>query len=45
NQLPWYAIPRKINIIEVFPRTPTGKIDRKELQTKSVAETLNEDTK
>ncbi len=38
NQLPWYAIPKKITIIEVFPRTPTGKIDRRGLQIKSVAE-------
>ncbi len=32
KQLPPYAVPVNVNILEKFPRTSTGKIDRRELQ-------------
>ncbi len=32
KQLPWYAIPSEILLAEEFPRTTTGKIDRRLLQ-------------
>ena len=38
DKLPWYAVPAKIDIVENFPRTATGKIDRQKLQAKSVVE-------
>jgi acyl-coenzyme A synthetase/AMP-(fatty) acid ligase len=34
GRLPPYAIPVKLNILEDFPRTSTGKIDRRELQAR-----------
>lgn len=37
--LPWYAIPETIDIVEAFPRTSTGKIDRRRLQEHADAET------
>ena len=33
--LPSYAIPESIEILEAFPRTSTGKIDRRELQRRA----------
>jgi acyl-coenzyme A synthetase/AMP-(fatty) acid ligase len=36
NRLPWYAVPRKIDIAENFPRTTSGKIDRRALQQQAV---------
>ncbi len=35
TQLPWYAIPAKIFTVETFPRTPTGKINRRKLQAQA----------
>jgi amino acid adenylation domain-containing protein len=35
TKLPWYAVPRNINIVKAFPRTTSGKIDRRELQIKA----------
>lgn len=36
-QLPWYAVPSTIDIVDNFPRTSTGKIDRRKLQTEQEA--------
>ena len=36
RKLPPYAIPVKIDILQVFPRTSTGKINRRELQELAV---------
>ena len=36
TRLPWYAVPRKIDIVKAFPRTPSGKIDRRALQQQAV---------
>jgi acyl-coenzyme A synthetase/AMP-(fatty) acid ligase len=35
TRLPAYAIPTTINIVLDFPRTSTGKINRRELQAKA----------
>lgn len=35
EQLPHYAIPVKIDIVNEFPRTSTGKIDRRQLQARA----------
>lgn len=32
QQLPWYAVPESILLLESFPRTTSGKIDRRALQ-------------
>lgn len=32
NRLPWYAVPARLSIREQFPRTSTGKIDRRALR-------------
>jgi amino acid adenylation domain-containing protein len=32
SRLPWYAVPARLDIIEVFPRTTSGKIDRRALE-------------
>lgn len=32
SRLPGYAVPEQINVLQEFPRTGTGKIDRKALQ-------------
>jgi acyl-CoA synthetase (AMP-forming)/AMP-acid ligase II len=32
DRVPWYAVPTKIVIKENFPRTGSGKIDRKALK-------------
>jgi acyl-coenzyme A synthetase/AMP-(fatty) acid ligase len=32
GRLPSYAVPTKITIMDKFPRTSTGKINRRELQ-------------
>lgn len=37
TQLPPYAVPEKIKVIERFPRTSTGKINRRELQAQALA--------
>lgn len=37
SKLPHYAIPRKLQIMEAFPRTGTGKIDRRTLQENAIA--------
>ena len=34
GRLPWYAVPSRIVIASAFPRTSTGKIDRRELQVR-----------
>jgi amino acid adenylation domain-containing protein len=36
RRLPPYAIPVRIDILNVFPRTSTGKINRRELQSQAV---------
>ena len=36
TRLPWYAVPRKIDIVKEFPRTSSGKIDRLKLQNQAV---------
>ena len=38
DRLPWYAIPSKIAIVDGFPRTSSGKIDRRELQRRAQPE-------
>jgi amino acid adenylation domain-containing protein len=35
--LPWYAVPGKILLVSEFPRTTSGKIDRRALQERAVA--------
>ena len=37
GQLPSYAVPERIHLLEQFPRTSTGKINRRELQAQAVA--------
>ncbi len=37
QRLPWYAVPVKITIAQAFPRTSTGKIDRRLLQEQALA--------
>ena len=37
EHLPIYAIPVEINVLTTFPRTSTGKIDRRTLQAQAVA--------
>lgn len=32
TRLPWYAVPVKIELVDAFPRTSTGKIDHQKLQ-------------
>lgn len=39
-RLPAYAVPVKLTILHAFPRTSTGKINRRELQSLSAAGTL-----
>lgn len=38
EKLPWYAVPQKIEIMAIFPRTGTGKINRKALEKNYLAE-------
>ncbi|MGB7487312.1 MAG: hypothetical protein WA901_14060, partial [Phormidesmis sp.] len=33
DRLPAYAVPQEISIVSTFPRTGTGKIDRRSLQS------------
>lgn len=40
TRLPAYAVPQRIEVLQTFPRTTSGKIDRRDLQTK--AESRNE---
>lgn len=40
GRLPFYAIPAKIILLKEFPRTSTGKINRRELQNMAI-QTLN----
>jgi len=37
SKLPHYAIPRKLQIMDEFPRTGTGKIDRRTLREAAIA--------
>jgi acyl-coenzyme A synthetase/AMP-(fatty) acid ligase len=37
RRLPPYAVPVKIDILPAFPRTSTGKINRRELQEQAIA--------
>ncbi|MCB8923777.1 MAG: AMP-binding protein [Ardenticatenaceae bacterium] len=37
-RLPSYAVPANVRVYEVFPRTSTGKINRRELQAQAIAE-------
>ncbi|MCI0725417.1 MAG: amino acid adenylation domain-containing protein [Chloroflexi bacterium] len=37
QRLPPYAVPTRILIVDDFPRTSTGKIDRRELQARALA--------
>ena len=36
NKIPWYAIPAKIDIKHDFPRTSSGKINRRKLQEEAM---------
>ena len=36
KRLPWYAVPKQIDIRNEFPRTTSGKIDRRALQNQVV---------
>ena len=40
SKLSWYAVPSKFDILESLPRTTSGKIDRRKLQT--IAETISD---
>ncbi|NNF17648.1 MAG: AMP-binding protein, partial [Gammaproteobacteria bacterium] len=42
KSLPWYALPSQISIICEFPRTVTGKIDRRLLQEQAAQRALND---
>ncbi|MGK7872118.1 MAG: amino acid adenylation domain-containing protein [Xenococcaceae cyanobacterium] len=37
-RLPWYAVPVKVAIADVLPRTTTGKIDRRALQKQALTD-------
>lgn len=37
-RLPIYAVPVKVRVLEMFPRTSTGKINRRELQAQAAEE-------
>lgn len=37
GRLPWYAVPAKIELTDDFPRTSTGKIDRRALRERALA--------
>ena len=34
TKLPGYAVPRQLSVVDQFPRTSSGKIDRKQLTEK-----------
>ena len=40
--LPWYAVPVKINVMQSFPRTTSGKIDRRYLRERAIEELLEQ---
>jgi amino acid adenylation domain-containing protein len=40
--LPWYAVPGKINVLGSFPRTTSGKIDRRRLREQAMEELLEQ---
>ncbi len=40
--LPWYAVPAKINVMQSFPRTTSGKIDRRCLQQQAIEKQLEQ---
>jgi long-chain acyl-CoA synthetase len=35
--LPWYAVPGEIDVMRSFPRTSSGKIDRRRLREQAMA--------
>ena len=37
SRLPWYAVPARIDVTDDFPRTSTGKIDRRALRERALA--------
>ena len=37
SRLPWYAVPATIDLTDDFPRTSTGKIDRRALRERALA--------
>lgn len=40
--VPWYAVPGKIDVMRSFPRTSSGKIDRRRLRERAIAELLEQ---
>lgn len=42
TRLPWYAVPQRIDIYRGFPRTVTGKIDRKALRDSAIKNNINQ---
>lgn len=36
SRLPWYAVPARIDVTDDFPRTSTGKIDRRALRERAL---------
>ena len=40
--LPWYAVPVKINVMGSFPRTTSGKIDRRYLREQAIEKLLEQ---
>lgn len=39
TQLPWYAVPVTVTIAQIFPRTSSGKINRRKLSDEALART------
>ena len=40
GRLPWYALPASVLVTRQFPRTSTGKIDRRALREQAILQTL-----
>jgi acyl-coenzyme A synthetase/AMP-(fatty) acid ligase len=40
--LPWYAVPGGIDVMQSFPRTSSGKIDRRRLREQAIAKLLEQ---
>jgi acyl-CoA synthetase (AMP-forming)/AMP-acid ligase II len=38
--LPWYSVPNQIDVMQSFPRTSSGKIDRRRLREQAIAKPL-----